>query len=77
MMSISRRGLLAAGAVAGLPERMHLKLVEPLRKLFKDEVRDLGRWLRRTIAAAVVSASAAPGWSRKAIHSCWRMRVRP
>src|SRR5262245_13873396 len=31
--------------VGGLPERMHLKLVEPLRKLFKDEVRDLGRAL--------------------------------
>jgi GMP synthase (glutamine-hydrolysing) len=29
--------------VGGLPERMHLKLVEPLRELFKDEVRELGR----------------------------------
>jgi GMP synthase (glutamine-hydrolysing) len=28
--------------VGGLPERMHLKLVEPLRELFKDEVRVLG-----------------------------------
>jgi GMP synthase (glutamine-hydrolysing) len=28
--------------VGGLPERMHLKLVEPLRELFKDEVRRLG-----------------------------------
>jgi GMP synthase (glutamine-hydrolysing) len=28
--------------VGGLPERMHLKLVEPLRELFKDEVRQLG-----------------------------------
>jgi GMP synthase (glutamine-hydrolysing) len=28
--------------VGGLPERMHLKLVEPLRELLKDEVRALG-----------------------------------
>jgi GMP synthase (glutamine-hydrolysing) len=28
--------------VGGLPERMQLKLVEPLRELFKDEVRQLG-----------------------------------
>jgi GMP synthase (glutamine-hydrolysing) len=31
--------------VGGLPERMQLKLVEPLRELFKDEVRELGREL--------------------------------
>jgi GMP synthase (glutamine-hydrolysing) len=31
--------------VGGLPERMQLKLVEPLRELFKDEARALGREL--------------------------------
>jgi GMP synthase (glutamine-hydrolysing) len=28
--------------VGGLPETLHLKLLEPLRELFKDEVRELG-----------------------------------
>lgn len=31
--------------VGGLPEKMHLKIIEPLRKLFKDEVRRVGKAL--------------------------------
>jgi len=31
--------------VGGLPEKMHLKLIEPVRELFKDEVRLLGKEL--------------------------------
>ena len=31
--------------VGGLPKDMHFKLIEPLRKLFKDEVRELGEKL--------------------------------
>lgn len=31
--------------VGGLPETMHLELIEPLRELFKDEVRQLGEQL--------------------------------
>lgn len=30
--------------VGGLPASMHLKLIEPLRELFKDEVRELGNF---------------------------------
>ena len=32
--------------VGGLPKKMKLKILEPLRELFKDEVRDLGRKLK-------------------------------
>ncbi|MCJ7553162.1 MAG: GMP synthase (glutamine-hydrolyzing), partial [Ignavibacteriaceae bacterium] len=31
--------------VGGLPEKMNLKLIEPFRELFKDEVRNVGREL--------------------------------
>lgn len=31
--------------VGGLPEKMHLQLLEPFRELFKDEVRELGKEL--------------------------------
>lgn len=36
---------MTADLKTGLPASMHLKLLEPLRMLFKDEVRDLGKTL--------------------------------
>jgi GMP synthase (glutamine-hydrolysing) len=45
--------------VGGLPETLHLKLLEPLRELFKDEVRELGLALR--LPRAMVYRHPFPG----------------
>jgi len=45
--------------VGGLPERMKLKLVEPVRTLFKDEVRALGRALG--LPASMIGRHPFPG----------------
>ena len=45
--------------VGGLPDRMNLSLVEPLRDLFKDEVREVGRELG--LSAAFVGRHPFPG----------------
>ena len=45
--------------VGGLPEKMNLKLVEPLRSLFKDEVRKIGADLG--IPAALLNRHPFPG----------------
>ncbi|WP_295912904.1 glutamine-hydrolyzing GMP synthase [uncultured Alistipes sp.] len=45
--------------VGGLPEKMNLRIVEPLRLLFKDEVRRVGRSLG--IAAQLIGRHPFPG----------------
>ena len=45
--------------VGGLPEKMHLKVVEPLRLLFKDEVRRVGASMG--IAASLLKRHPFPG----------------
>jgi GMP synthase (glutamine-hydrolysing) len=45
--------------VGGLPEKMHLKLIEPLKELFKDEVRAVGKELG--LSQFLVSRHPFPG----------------
>ncbi len=45
--------------VGGLPEKMNFKLIEPLRELFKDEVRNVGRLLE--IPEEIIGRHPFPG----------------
>ena len=61
--------------VGGLPERMHFKLVEPLRDLFKDEVRRVGRDLGLDREFVVRQPFPGPGLAVRVIGEITRDRL--
>ena len=54
--------------VGGLPDAMQLSLIEPLRELFKDEVREVGRQARSSSgASSAATPSRVPGLAIRVI----------
>mmetsp|Transcript_12282 Transcript_12282/g.37478 ORF Transcript_12282/g.37478 Transcript_12282/m.37478 type:complete len:523 (-) Transcript_12282:1208-2776(-) len=62
--------------VGGLPERMNLKLIEPLRLLFKDEVRKLGLILGIERESIMRHPFPGPGLSIRILGEISRERLR-
>lgn len=62
--------------VGGLPERMKLSLVEPLRELFKDEVRAVGRELGLAEELVAREPFPGPGLAVRIVGAVTRERVR-
>jgi GMP synthase (glutamine-hydrolysing) len=61
--------------VGGLPEKMHLRLVEPLRELFKDECRKAGRLLGLSQAIVTRHPFPGPGLAVRIIGEVTRERL--
>jgi GMP synthase (glutamine-hydrolysing) len=61
--------------VGGLPERMRLELIEPLRELFKDEVRVVGRQLGLAQELVAREPFPGPGLAVRIIGEVTRDRV--
>jgi GMP synthase (glutamine-hydrolysing) len=61
--------------VGGLPERMRLELIEPLRELFKDEVRVVGRQLGLAPELVTREPFPGPGFAVRIIGDVTRERT--
>jgi len=62
--------------VGGLPQRMNLRLVEPLRELFKDEVRTIGRELGLNDGVIQRQPFPGPGLAVRILGEVTAERVR-
>lgn len=62
--------------VGGLPEHMKLKLIEPLRELFKDEVRQIGRGLGLPDSIIMRQPFPGPGLAVRIIGEITEDRLR-
>src|SRR5690606_20931640 len=62
--------------VGGLPERLKLKLVEPLRMMFKDEVRRVGKVLGISESLLQRHPFPGPGLGIRVLGSITREKVR-
>jgi GMP synthase (glutamine-hydrolysing) len=62
--------------VGGLPEKMHLKVIEPLRLLFKDEVRRVGEALKMPDNILKRHPFPGPGLAIRVLGSITREKLR-